>query len=203
MYDLLTSVLPVPKAFALADWIHMLLPMCCQLCCSSPAGAMDTWNAMHEWPNLQWWNHNHGHRTIPVELGTDSTNSWRETTMLLQNFMTDYMQPSVSWRPDAEVAYIAQHPLFDQLPTLTSDFEQPELMGSEAMQMNAWIGTEGTITPLHFDSYDNFLAQVCQVLHHAMAGWTCSIWMRVLARQLPSQQQLYFLNKGCVADSYA
>jgi hypothetical protein len=122
---------------------------------------MDGWNAMHEWPSVQWWNHNHGHRTIPVELGTDSTNSWRETTMLLQTFMTDYMQPNVSRQPDAEVAYIAQHPLFDQLPSLMSDFEQPELMGGEAMQMNAWIGTEGTVTPLHFDSYDNFLAQVC------------------------------------------
>ncbi|DBA90193.1 TPA: Lysine-specific demethylase 8, variant 3 [Trebouxia sp. C0004] len=124
-------------------------------------GAMDSWKAMREWPSLKWWNHNHGHRTIPVELGTDSTNSWRETTMLLQTFMTDFMQPSVSQQPDAEVAYIAQHPLFDQLPSLMSGVEQPELMGGEAMQMNAWIGTQGTVTPLHFDSYDNFLAQVC------------------------------------------
>ena len=26
--------------------------------------------------------------------------------------------------------------------------------------MNAWVGTAGTVTPLHFDSYDNLLAQV-------------------------------------------
>lgn len=161
VYDLLASVLPVANAFELADWLHTLLPLHHQLCSAPPAGAMDGWNAMHEWPSLQWWNHNHGHRTIPVELGTDSTNSWRETTMLLQTFMSDDMQPSVSRQPDADMAYIAQHPLFDQLPSLMSDFEQPELMGGEAMQMNAWIGTEGTVTPLHFDSYDNFLAQVC------------------------------------------
>ena len=26
--------------------------------------------------------------------------------------------------------------------------------------MNIWFGTDGTVTPLHFDSYDNFLMQV-------------------------------------------
>lgn len=80
--------------------------------------------------------------------------------MLLHSFMQDFMQPNVESQPDAEVAYIAQHPLFDQMPSLMSDFDQPDLMGGTAMQMNAWIGTKGTITPLHFDSYDNFLAQV-------------------------------------------
>lgn len=80
--------------------------------------------------------------------------------MLLHTFMTDYMQPSMNQGTDAEVAYIAQHPLFDQMPSLVHDFEQPDLMGGEALQMNAWIGTKGTVTPLHFDSYDNFLAQV-------------------------------------------
>lgn len=150
-------------------------------------GAMGSWNAMHEWPNLKWWNHNHGHRTIPVELGTDSTNSWRETTMLLQTFMTDYMQPSVGRQPDAEVAYIAQHPLFDQLPSLMSDFKQPELMGGEVMQMNAWIGTEGTVTPLHFDSYDNFLAQV--------AGFK---FLRLYSRQ---QTPLLYVERGQATES--
>ncbi|KAL0042760.1 hypothetical protein WJX79_009907 [Trebouxia sp. C0005] len=151
------------------------------------SGAMDSWNAMREWPDLQWWNHNHGHRTIPVELGTDSTNSWKETTMLLHTFMTGYMQPSVSRQPGAEVAYIAQHPLFDQLPSLMSDLQQPELMGGEAMQMNAWIGTEGTVTPLHFDSYDNFLAQV--------AGFK---FLRLYSRQ---QTPLLYVERGQATQS--
>lgn len=121
---------------------------------------MDSWKAMQKWPSLQWWSHTHGHRTVPVELGIDSTDTWTESTMLLHTFITDYMCPSAQARSNAEVAYIAQHPLFDQMPSLLSDIGQPELMGGEATQMNAWIGTRGTVTPLHFDSYDNFLAQV-------------------------------------------
>ena len=128
------------------------------------AGAMRDWAALQKWPSLDWWCQNHGHRTVPVELGTDSTDTWRETTMLMHTFMTDYMHPSTSQAPNAEVAYIAQHPLFDQLPSLIEDYEQPGLMGDNgAEQMNAWIGTAGTVTPLHFDSYDNFLAQVCRM----------------------------------------
>lgn len=121
---------------------------------------MKGWKALQSWLSMQWWSQNHGHRTVPVELGTDSTHTWRETTMLLHSFMTDFMQPSVESQPDAQVAYIAQHPLFDQMPSLLSDFDQPDLMCGRATQMNAWIGTKGTVTPLHFDSYDNFLAQV-------------------------------------------
>lgn len=36
----------------------------------------------------------------------------------------------------------------------------PLIKGTEIIQMNAWIGTGGTRTPLHFDSYDNFFVQV-------------------------------------------
>ena len=117
---------------------------------------------MHKWQSISWWMQSHGHRTVPVELGTDGDSQWKESTMLLQQFMQRYMVPSLKQAPDAGIAYIAQHPLFDQLPGLTQDFEQPSLISGAAEQMNAWIGTAGTITPLHYDSYDNFL---CQVRH--------------------------------------
>ena len=131
---------------------------------------------MQHWPSLDWWTHRHGYRTVPVELGTDSTDKWKETTMLIHTFMSDFMHPSVCQEPEAEVAYIAQHPLFDQLPSLTGDFEQPALMGGEAVQMNAWIGTQGTVTPLHYDSYDNFLAQVTRIA--AMPAVPCLLVMQ-------------------------
>jgi lysine-specific demethylase 8 len=74
------------------------------------------------------------------------------------------------------IAYLAQHQLFTQLPTLRADIlipdycyttppphptdarlDQPEL--SEPL-LHAWLGPPGTISPLHHDPYHNVLAQV-------------------------------------------
>ena len=63
------------------------------------------------------------------------------------------------------VAYLAQHSLFAQFPDLCKDYEPP-LYASVADEtggittVNAWLGTAGTVTPLHFDSYNNFFVQV-------------------------------------------
>ena len=64
---------------------------------------------------------------------------------------------SAAAHPDT--GYIAQHPLFDQLPSLLRDFAPPAFSPQPEL-INAWIGTADTITPLHFDSYDNLLCQV-------------------------------------------
>jgi hypothetical protein len=59
------------------------------------------------------------------------------------------------------VCYLAQHPLFDQLHALCNDFSVPKICSFGKLQhINAWLGSGGTVTPLHFDSYDNVLAQV-------------------------------------------
>ncbi len=64
----------------------------------------------------------------------------------------------------SEVAYLAQHQLFDQIPDLLADFDAPDLLrgvgSGGALRTNAWIGTAGTVTPLHFDSDDNLLGQI-------------------------------------------
>lgn len=125
------------------------------------AGDMQTWQAMTKWQSIQWWTESHGHRTVPVELGKDSDSNWKESTLSLHDFMQRHMGPSLQQADGASIAYIAQHPLFEQLPALTTDFQQPSLVAGQVDQSNAWIGTAGTVTPLHFDSYDNFLCQVC------------------------------------------
>jgi len=93
--------------------------------------------------------------------------------MTIGEFVDKYLAPDVAvmgecggvarMPDDDKVGYIAQHALFDQLPALRRDFRTPALcnVGPEGLQrVNAWVGTSGTVTPLHFDSYDNLLAQV-------------------------------------------
>ncbi|KOO24024.1 lysine-specific demethylase 8 [Chrysochromulina tobinii] len=60
----------------------------------------------------------------------------------------------------AVVGYLAQHNLFEQIPRLRRDFAIPALLAGGVQHMHAWLGPEGTVTPLHFDSYDNVLVQV-------------------------------------------
>jgi len=65
--------------------------------------------------------------------------------------------------PADRVGYLAQHALIEQLPSLRNDFVPPQycaLGPSGVANTNAWLGTSGTVTSLHFDSYDNFLTQV-------------------------------------------
>ncbi|KAI1423274.1 hypothetical protein F5Y12DRAFT_716460 [Xylaria sp. FL1777] len=78
--------------------------------------------------------------------------------------------------PRKPTAYLAQHQLFTQLPSLRNDIlipdycytsppphptdariNQPEL---DEPLLNAWFGPPGTISPLHNDPYHNILAQV-------------------------------------------
>lgn len=46
-------------------------------------------------------------------------------------------------------------------PSLQQHFSVPPLCGQGKLQhVNGWLGPGGTVTPLHFDSYDNLFAQV-------------------------------------------
>ncbi|EEC83851.1 hypothetical protein OsI_29819 [Oryza sativa Indica Group] len=69
------------------------------------------------------------------------------------------------WSSDcsANLTYLAQHPLFDQIKELREDIMVPEYCnagGGELQKLNAWFGPEGTVTPLHHDLYHNLFAQV-------------------------------------------
>ena len=54
-------------------------------------------------------------------------------------------------------AYLAQHEFFEQCPVLRADVPVPaewhQVLGPPS-RCNAWIGTNSTLTPCHWDSYD-------------------------------------------------
>lgn len=160
-------------------------------------------HAIDEWPALNtcpWKDSSYllsqtfgGRRLVPVEIGRSYVDEgWGQKLIRFGELLEDYIDctlskgegkveatdesqdPPSSTSPP--VAYLAQHPLFSQLPTLRKDIlipdycytsppphptnpsmDQPEL---DEPLLNAWFGPPGTITPLHTDPYHNVLAQV-------------------------------------------
>ncbi|KAI0098267.1 hypothetical protein GGR51DRAFT_552569 [Nemania sp. FL0031] len=140
-----------------------------------------------------------GRRLVPVEIGRSYVDEgWGQKLITFGEFMREYIDhtscsPVSSNRisnntqlnpephnsttpPHKPTAYLAQHQLFTQLPSLRNDIlipdycytlppphptdpsiAQPEL---SAPLLNAWFGPPGTISPLHNDPYHNVLAQV-------------------------------------------
>ncbi|KAI6087933.1 Clavaminate synthase-like protein [Hypoxylon rubiginosum] len=131
-----------------------------------------------------------GRRLVPVEIGRSYVDEgWGQKIITFNEFLTEYIDPSlagvrdgssgepaISPSPTRSTAYLAQHPLFTQLPSLRNDIlipdycytappphptdpsiDQPEL---DEPLLNAWLGPPGTITPLHNDPYHNILTQV-------------------------------------------
>lgn len=120
-----------------------------------------TWPAMNKWDDLRWWRDFHGHRSVPLEIGKyDDVANWREEVKTMADFVDEDMFPSVSGREGADVAYLAQHQLVEQLADLAHDFTPPEFCAKSLERINVWMGTAGTVTPCHFDTYDNLLGQV-------------------------------------------
>ena len=131
----------------------------------------------------------HGHRTVPVEIwqpvrltgvGTEEAEGGlEERLMTLREFTDSHLLPEPEPEPEPDgpvngsimigdgmtVAYLAQHALFDQIPALWGLVRVFPWVnvgggGSGLLHANVWLGEGGTITGLHFDSYDNFLLQL-------------------------------------------
>ncbi|KAN0018995.1 hypothetical protein ACTFIU_002197 [Dictyostelium citrinum] len=148
------------------------------------------WECINKWKDLNYFLSNHGNRIVPIELGHNKLDSktkkqttstatnidWSEKLMKLKDFIEEYMIPSSKDNDStntesSKVAYLAQHGLIEQLPSLLNDFKFPLFLQTtgdakvheteeEGISPHIWLGTGNTITPLHFDSYDNFLTQI-------------------------------------------
>jgi [protein]-arginine 3-hydroxylase / protease len=93
-------------------------------------------------------------------LGKDAS----QTLITFNSFIDDYLLHPC---PE-QVAYLAQHELFAQVPELRRDIVIPEYCamltaedeGCDEVILNSWIGPVGTVSPLHNDPYHNLLVQV-------------------------------------------
>ena len=142
-----------------------------------------------------------GRRLVPIEIGRSYVDGdWTQKLVTFGEYVRAHVDPSPdehervaklirvpgSTTPSTTAAtrqstttataYLAQHPLFTQLPALRADILTPDLCYTappphptdrsqdrpelDEPRLNAWFGPPGTITPLHTDPYHNLLAQV-------------------------------------------
>ncbi|KPJ10211.1 Lysine-specific demethylase 8 [Papilio machaon] len=128
-------------------------------------------NCINHWPALEKWKDQNyfiklaGLRTVAIELGSDYTKSeWTQKLMTLEEFIKNYM-----FNTDGPVGYLAQYQLFDHIPELKLDITEPEYCcfsdTNEPVDIMAWYGPKGTLSPLHYDAKRNLLAQVIGKKH--------------------------------------
>lgn len=108
-------------------------------------------------------------RLVPIEIGSKYTDdNWSQKLMLIIDFVDEHILNRSSRN---SVAYLAQHNLFNQIIDLAQDFTLPDYCASLEddlsneddecdVEVNAWFGPAGTVSPLHTDAKHNMFVQV-------------------------------------------
>lgn len=128
--------------------------------------SMDQWPAINKWCQSNYLLDKCRSRIVPIEIGQNYTNeNWSQQLVKFDDFFRRQMINSES--SSTTIEYLAQHNLFEQIPKLKDDIITPEYCcitadhsGCNDIDIKAWLGPEGTISPMHFDNKQNLLCQV-------------------------------------------
>ena len=127
-----------------------------------------TWRSVAQWGDLAYLQAHLAGRLLPLELraargdGCASTREPLREAMVSGEELVAALAARVGQAallPGEDTTYMAQHPLLDQVVSLAEDLVPPELP-SPVQTTAVWIGTDGTVTALHTDSYENLFLQV-------------------------------------------
>ncbi|KAJ3347143.1 hypothetical protein HDU83_002349 [Entophlyctis luteolus] len=154
---------------------------------------VDAWPAFEKWSDFDYIAQCAASRLVPVETCAESdagrsflSDSWSHRVMPLSEYLSKFFPrkessggnpKAIGSEKDEEgiTAYLAQHPLFEQIPSLREDISIPPFCGATTMEdalapsntqivapplASAWLGPAGTVSPLHSDPCHNLLAQV-------------------------------------------
>lgn len=96
-------------------------------------GLMDSWTAPRLWSDLSYLLHTAGERTVPVELGSSYLSSGAAMKLMtIEAFIKQHLLyceeegEGEGESKEVAVGYLAQHALFEQIPSLKRDFNIPD-----------------------------------------------------------------------------